>query len=266
MTDEDKGQIADGAADFYERFFVPALFEAFTAPVCNAAGLGAGDVVLDVACGTGVLTRQAATQVGASGRVEGLDLNPGMLAVAQARSQDIVYTHGDAVALPYPDNRFDATVSQFGLMFVPNKEKALAEMGRVTRPGGSVTVAVWHDLKHFEGYRVLAAIFDSALGTAAGDALRAPFAMGDPDALVRMASSAGLTDVSSTSVAGVARFPSIAEFVTIEIKGWVLADSVSDAQLSELIAQAEAALNHHTDRDGTFAFPSMAILLTAKAA
>lgn len=264
MTAAQTGQVAESAAAFYERFFVPALFGAFARPVCDAAGLLPGASVLDVACGTGVLTRAAAARVGPDGHAQGIDLNPGMLAMARQVAPEMNFVEGDAAHLPFADGRFDTVVSQFGLMFMPDPVRVLAEIGRVTRPQGRIAVAVWHDLTHFDGYQVLAEIFDDALGSQAGDGVRAPFKMGQPATLVHLAETAGLQSVATQTVQATAHFPSVADFVTIEVKGWVLADSVTDAQLADLIARAEARLNRHVADDGTFNFPSTAIVLSAK--
>lgn len=112
------------AATAYEEFFVPALFQEWAQRVVTAAQLQPGQRVLDVACGTGVLAREAAERVGAAGTVVGLDPNPGMLTVAKRRAPGVEWREGTAEAFPYPDTSFDAVVSQFGLMFFTNRGQA----------------------------------------------------------------------------------------------------------------------------------------------
>ena len=94
MEAPDKGQVSGNAAEVYEEFFLPALFDAWVGPVCDAATISAGQHVLDVACGTGVLTREAHKQVGSGGRVVGLDRNEGMLAVARRVAPSIEWKLG----------------------------------------------------------------------------------------------------------------------------------------------------------------------------
>ncbi len=260
------GQVVDSAAAFYEDYFVPALFAQFAGPVCDAAAIGDGMAVLDVACGTGALTREALTRVGASGRAVGLDRNIAMLSVARRNTPGGEYFEGMAEALPFEDDSFDAVVSQFGLMFFENRLDGLAEMGRVARPGARIAVAVWAGLDHTPGFRELAGVFDDALGREAGDSLRVPMSLGDRDALAAMAKSAGLTDAATQWAAGTARFPSIAQFVTTEVRGWALSDSVDDRTLAELISQMEARLGCHAGGNGPFEFPCPAMILTATAA
>lgn len=128
----------------------------FTPPVAGHlvrfAQIAPGEAVLDVGTGTGVVALTAARQ---GARVTGLDLTPELLELARdnariARHEDIVWTEGDAEQLPYPDASFDVVLSQFGHMFAPRAEAAMAEMRRVLRPGGRVALATWPP-EHFVG-------------------------------------------------------------------------------------------------------------------
>lgn len=121
----------------------------FTAPVAGRlvhfAGIAKGERVLDVGTGTGVVALAAAHR---GARVTGLDLTPALLAVARENARiagrdDIEWTEGDAEALPYADASFDVVVSQFGHMFAPRPDVAIAEMHRVLRPGGRIAFATW---------------------------------------------------------------------------------------------------------------------------
>ncbi len=107
-------------------------------------GIGPGEEVLDIACGTGNAAIPAA-QAGA--RVTGLDLTPEMLMVARRRAEDagveITWTQGDAEDLPYPKGYFDVVVSTFGCMFAPRHRVAAAEIARVLRPGGRMGLCTW---------------------------------------------------------------------------------------------------------------------------
>jgi SAM-dependent methyltransferase len=128
----------------------------FTTPVAGQlvkfAAIEKGESVLDVGTGTGVV---AVTAARAGAGVTGLDLTPELLDQARenariADTPDIVWTEGDAENLPYPDASFDVVLSQFGHMFAPRPEVAVAEMRRVLKPGGRIAFATWPP-EHFTG-------------------------------------------------------------------------------------------------------------------
>lgn len=127
----------------------------FTTPVAGQfvkfAGITAGEQVLDVGTGTGVVAVTAA-RLGA--RVDGLDLTPALLEQAAENARiagvNIRWKEGDAENLPYPDASFDVVLSEFGHMFAPRPEVAVAEMRRVLKPGGRVAFATWPP-EHFVG-------------------------------------------------------------------------------------------------------------------
>src|SRR6266702_1414730 len=120
------------APENYERYFVPVIGTPFARALLEVADLGHGERVLDVACGTGVVTRLAAEHVGSEGAVAGLDLNPGMIAVARTAVPDpsIAWYEGNAESIPLPDGSFDALLCSLGLQFVSDKDAAVREMHR----------------------------------------------------------------------------------------------------------------------------------------
>jgi len=117
------------------------------------AALQRGERVLDLACGTGVVARLAAQQVGPTGQVTGLDLNTRMLAHTRELSQPsgvlIEWTEGNALSMDFPDASFDVILCQQGLQFFPEKLTALREMHRVLAPGGRVLLSVWKTLSPY---------------------------------------------------------------------------------------------------------------------
>ena len=125
--------------------------------------LSPSERVLDVACGTGVVARLAAARVGGSGNVVGLDLNPGMLAVAAsiapetpATSAPITWREASATKMPFTDASFDIVYCQLGLQFFPDRSAALREMHRVLVSEGRLGLMVWRGIEHSPGFRVLA--------------------------------------------------------------------------------------------------------------
>jgi demethylmenaquinone methyltransferase/2-methoxy-6-polyprenyl-1,4-benzoquinol methylase len=106
----------------------------------DLAGLQPGAAALDVACGTGDLAIALRERVGPAGRVVGLDFSERMLELARAKAPDIRFEAGNALALPYRDGEFDAVTVGFGARNFSDLGRGLAEMARVTRPGGRVVV------------------------------------------------------------------------------------------------------------------------------
>jgi ubiquinone/menaquinone biosynthesis C-methylase UbiE len=263
VSDGERGQVTSSAAEVYEEFFVPALFQEWSDRVADAITLRAGDRVLDVACGTGVLTRAVAARVGPSGAAIGLDVNEGMLAVARRKAPRLDWRSGRAEALPFDTESFDAVVSQFGLMFFEDRRAALAEMLRVLRHGGRLAVAVWDSLDRTPGYATVTQLLQRLFGDRVADALRAPFALGDPGAVRSLFASAGIPRATVTTVKGTARFPSIKAWMYTDVKGWTLADMIDDAQLARLLDEAEKALRPFLAADGTVAFEAPAHIVTA---
>jgi ubiquinone/menaquinone biosynthesis C-methylase UbiE len=258
------GQINRSAAEIYEDFFAPALFRQWAPRLAEAAGLAPGQSALDVACGTGVLAREAARRVGPRGRVTGLDRNDGMLAVARRVAPGITWRAGRAEALPFADGAFDAVGSQFGLMFFDDRRAALAEMWRVLRPGGRLAVAVWDALDNAPGYAAMTAMLSRLFGDAVADALRAPYALGDRAVLGALFAEAGIGDVEISTCEGIARFPSVESWVHTDIKGWTLADMIDDAQYRALQQAAPAALSAFVLADGSVRFRHPAHIVTAR--
>jgi SAM-dependent methyltransferase len=253
------------AASAFEEIFVPALFREWGPKVAGAARVERGDRVLDVACGTGVLARAAAEITGPSGSVVGLDIDPGMLAVAKRMAPRIAWHQGDAGSLPFPDRSFDAVVSQFGLMFFPDRPAALREMWRVLRPGGRMAVAVWASLDETPAYAIEADLIERFGGRAAGDVVRAPFVLGDKARLAAAFSEAGIPDVSVTTVAGTGRFPDIRTMVEIDLLGWLptVGIELDEPVISEILRAAESELRRFVTGDGHVEFASPGHIVTS---
>lgn len=265
MTEHDTGQVAVSAAEIYESFFVPALFTEWPARVLAAAGVDAGDKVLDVACGTGVLARTALERVGASGTVAGVDMNAGMLAVARKQSTAVTWHQGDACALPFADNEFDRVASQFGLMFFPDRPRALQEMRRVTRDGGRIAVAVWGSLADTSGYAAMAALLLDLFGADVANSLAAPYALGDRDVLASLCAEAGIHAAHIETIVGQARFASLDAWLYTDIRGWTLADVIDDVDYARLSTAAHERLTSFVNDDGSvsFATPAHIVSFTA---
>jgi len=139
------GTYAENPAENYERYFVPVIGAPVARTLIEAADLKSGEAVLDVGCGTGVVARMAKEIVGTAGTVLGVDVHPGMLAVARSVSTEampIEWCQSPAENVPFDDGRFDAVLSQMSLQFFEDKSAALQEMYRVTAPEGRLILNV----------------------------------------------------------------------------------------------------------------------------
>ena len=205
---------AQVAAQAYHEYMVPAMFTPWAEVLLAHANLQAGEAVLDVACGTGAVTRQAARQVGASGQVIALDLNPAMLEVARsvpvAQGAAVTWVQGSAQSLPFPDGTFDVVLCQHGLPFFPDRPGALAEMRRVLKPGGRLMITVWQSLEHNSMFQALNA---AALRLVGLPVYSAPFVLGEPGLLESLLTEAGFGRVDVSEETREIRFATPDNFV-----------------------------------------------------
>jgi len=238
MATTETFQISAEQAEVYEARFVPALFAQWVDAVLDAAGVGPGQDVLDVACGTGIVARHAAERVGPTGSVTGVDLNPAMLDVAARVSPELAWQVADAIALPFGDDSFDAVTCQSAAMFFPDLVGALHEMGRVTRPGGVVAVQVF-DLR--EDQPAYGPWIDMVARHAGEDALRmlgTYWVHGDRDLMRERCAAAGLTVTAVHDHERPAHFPSVEAMVLTEVNSTPLADRLTSADLAAVIADS----------------------------
>jgi ubiquinone/menaquinone biosynthesis C-methylase UbiE len=200
----ERWQLEGASAELYERHLVPAMTLPWAVDLVERVGVRRGDRVLDVACGTGAVARVAAERVGDSGRVAGLDVNRGMLAVARslqpARAARIEWHEGSALELPFDDREFGVVLCQLGLQFFQDRPVALLEMRRVATPGGRVAASVFSAIERNPATHALSDALDRHLGEGASLAKRNEHSLADPEELrARSPPQASRTSVSRRS-------------------------------------------------------------------
>lgn len=184
----------------YEDTLVGPLFTPWGRALVDQLKISAGDVVADVACGPGSVTRIAAEAAGADGRVFGLDISAGMLEVARAKpvledAAEIEYLQAPADALPLEDESVDAVLCQQGLQFFPDRVAALREMHRITRPGARLGVAVWTNIESTPPFHAIATALADVCGEEVAERYRGgPWGFPDAAALADLVREAGFQD------------------------------------------------------------------------
>ena len=264
--DQDASEDLIDAGRSYEALFVPALFEAWTKHLVECAGISEGSYVLDVACGTGVLARSALAKTGVNGRVVGADPAPGMLAAANELEPNVEWVLCGAEALAVDDKSFDCVVSQFGMMFFEDREKASKEMFRALRPGGSLAVAVWRSVDHNPAYADIIRVLEDNVGTAAADALRLPYSLGDADEVTAALEGGGFGGVTVVSKTEMAKFPSSRQMVEAELRGWLPIFDIflGEDEINEVLMESDKLLRKYSASSGEAVFPTSAHIFTAQ--
>lgn len=199
-------------AEMYERWLVGPLFRPWVDALLDRVGLAAGDRVLDLACGTGIVARLAKDRLGNKGRVVGVDLSPQMLAVGRSLAPSIEWREGDAVALPFgATEQFDVVVCQQGLQFFSDKAAAAREMRRILAPGGRVAVAAWCSMEQIPFFMALYRVAERHLGAV----IDQRYSLGDAAVLGRLLADSGFHDVHVETMSRTVRFADGALFVRL---------------------------------------------------
>lgn len=273
MAHDEEWQLEGSAAELYERYLVPAITALWAADLVGRAAPQAGERVLDVACGTGVVARLAAKTMGV-GHVVGLDINAAMLVVARSRpagpTPRIEWHEASALEMPFPDRSFDLILCQLGLQFFPDRSRALREMLRVLVPNGRLALSVFTAIERTPMANALAVALDRHLGPGASAVKRSEHSLCDADDLRRLVTEAGFRDVAIQAVTQIIRFPSARDYARLQLaatpqagllKGMESAqrDTLVDAIAGDLTASLRSAAE-----EGGFASPQEAHVLVAR--
>jgi ubiquinone/menaquinone biosynthesis C-methylase UbiE len=234
----------------------------------DAAGVRSGESVLDIGCGAGQTTREAA-RAAAPGPVLGVDVSPAALErarqLAAAESlRNVSFELGDAQTHAFEAGRFDVAISRFGTMFFSDPLAAFANVARALRPGGRLVALVWQ--RHRDNEWAVA--IDEAIGTTTPEGTGA-FSLGDPDVTTRILERAGFADVAledvhepvfygpdlDAALAWVRGFQDVSEFLS----------TLDPAARDRAVERLRDALADHRGGDGGVTFDSRAWLVSARA-
>jgi ubiquinone/menaquinone biosynthesis C-methylase UbiE len=266
MSSNEQWQMSHDAAQAYERFVARYILGPWAAALVDAAAIASGERVLDVACGTGVVARKAAERAGPEGHVVGIDLNPGMIAVARTLSSSgasVKWIERSALDLDLPGESFDAVLCQQGLQFFPDKALAMREMERVLRRGGRLALSVWNSV----------GLYNKAVGDALAQYVgehvasrflasrRAPVR----DELERLAAEAGFTNVELRVARIDVRLPKLDGFLLNHLSATPVALEIANAgddARKRVAAAVMKQLSAYADQDGV-CYPEETFVLTA---
>ncbi|MGI9648574.1 MAG: class I SAM-dependent methyltransferase [Acidimicrobiia bacterium] len=241
--------------EIYDAYLVPLIFEQYADDLANrAAVLGPGDV-LEIATGSGVVTRAAAAVLPEETRYVATDLNPPMLqraAAVQTDPERVEWVPADALDLPLEDRDFDAVLCQFGVMFFPNRVKAYREARRVLRPGGSLIFSMWDRIEENE----FAAVVTESLAQTFPDdpprfLARTPHGHYDRKVFERELEAAGFEQVSIEPVEAVSRASQAAIPAVAYCQGTPLRNEIEALGNPSLEEATEQATRAIADRFGS---------------
>lgn len=225
----DDRRFGASVAELYESHLVPLIFEPYAADLVRRLGDAPVSRVLEVAAGTGVVTRELARRLPRGVSIVATDLNPAMLDRGEAigAARPVEWRQADAMALPFADASFDALLCQFGVMFLPDKEAAFREARRVLRPGGRYLFNVWDRIEENEFADVvtstLAVLFPS---DPPAFLRRTPHGHHDASVLLRALEAAGFRDVQVDTVASRSLAPSARRVAVAYCQGTPLRNEI----------------------------------------
>lgn len=279
----DNGGRNNTAAEIYEQHLVPAMFEPFARDLIQSCYIRCSDRILDLACGTGIVSRLAIDYVDVSlGKVIGVDINPIMLNVARhcSAGKDIDWKEGSAMSLPFPNESFDLVICQQGLQFFSDRLKALTEMNRVLAGAthnkdkdsgyGRLVLSVWTSIKDNPGFSILKRLLQETISHEAATIMQLPHSLSESTELISLVRAAGFRKIFSKEVTKTISFHSVEEFVVRFTNGSILASyfsdkkKVDDVSQDKLLKSASRELSQFVDEpSGKLSFPLSTRLIFA---
>lgn len=257
------------AAQAYERHLVPALMRPVAMQGVDAAALRPGESLLDIACGTGVVSRLAAHRVSPGGRIAGLDIDPAMIGMARSLVQPAAGVSFDwhcasADRMPFESSTFDAVTCMQGLQYVPDCAAALSEVRRVLKKNGRFVAVVWTTLERCAGQHAIAnALKRHNIDIAA---ILKAYSLGEPEHVRKLARDSGFSTMDTRISSSTAQFPSSRDFVEAFAAGSLSSSAaigkVPAERREEFMGEIGQSLRRYEDGAGV-TLPLEFLILTA---
>ena len=213
----------------YDRGLGPVIFADYAADVARRTAACNAERVLEIAAGTGIVTRQLRNILPADAHLTATDLYPAMLEVARTKfrpGEQVDFQPADATALPFPDGAFDAVVCQFGVMFFPDKDAAYREVHRVLAPGGRYLFSVWDSHRYNPFGRIAHDVAGGLLPADPPQFYKVPFSYHQIDPIKESLIGAGFADINVAVVRLEKAIPDIALFARGLVYGNPLIDQI----------------------------------------
>ena len=258
------------AAEAYEKFLVSTLIETPAREAMEVVAPRAGEKLLDVACGTGIVARVAAPRMAPNGAIAGLDSDPAMIAAAQKFvanpvGVNVTWHCAGAQKMPFEGTTFDIVVCVQGLQYFPDCATALSEIRRVMKGDGRFVAVVWRSLEECKGQYAIAQALERRNVDAAP--IRKAYSWAGPDQVLRYLGEAGFRNVEIRSGSMKARFASTRAFVdafaTGSISSRAAISKVPERERAAFFSDIESSLRQYEEKGGV-ALPLEYLVMTAR--
>ncbi|MDH3388288.1 MAG: methyltransferase domain-containing protein [Gammaproteobacteria bacterium] len=255
------------AADVYETQKVVAIFRPLAQATVDQTNVDPHDRVIDVACGTGIVSRVLEEKYPSLARIVGVDLNQSMIEKARSLTSSgptrIEWLQTDALDMPFEDHSFSLAICQQGLQYFPEKERTLAEIRRVLEPGGRIAITVWSGASPL--FLAIAAALETFIDREIAERSLTPFTFNDQPHIESLVSGAGFHDISISRISVDRIVGPAALSIPREIAGNPIAAEVAaegPAVMSRIVESVNEKLAEFRDGEG-FIVPQESYLFIA---
>ena len=267
-TNSDHVSFSGTVPQHYDQYKGPMFFEPYALEIAKRIDPSAAKKVLEIACGTGRVSRHLRMAISSSSKLIASDISPDMLAVAKEKctSLDIDWRIIDAQDLPFEDNSIDVVVCCFGYMFVPDKQKAFAEAYRVLKPGGVFLFSTWDKLEHNAASHIYRETVKKYFEGPLSETFLLAFSMNDDGAIQNSLEQAGFSSIKIERVDKVSMSPTAKEATYGLVQGGSVYNEImkrNPAWIDEIKATVEKEL---TEKYGAsqMAAPMRALITESK--
>jgi ubiquinone/menaquinone biosynthesis C-methylase UbiE len=267
--------MSDGHAQFsgsiptvYDRYLGPLLFQPYAEDLATRLEMNENASVLELACGTGILTRVLRNRLPSTVKLTATDLNEPMFRKAAgkfAKGETVEWLQADACSLPFGDQLFDAVVCQFGIMFVPDKALAAREAHRVLKPGGLFLFNVWDSFEHNELTRVAHETVASYFENDPPAFYQLPFGYHDHGEIKNMLEGAGFREVRIEAVEKISAAEKVEDTAKGLVQGTPIAIAITerDPSLLSVVTSGVADAIRKRFGEASIRVPMRALVVSA---